>query len=106
MRTKHIELAGDLLGACSEQVAGIGVTGDEQQCLTFTSAADENWWARSTQWCWYAQCFGELVVRYLVRSVVIAPHLETDLQRLFQAFEAFPHWDHLHAQSHLLPLVP
>jgi hypothetical protein len=41
-----------------------------------------------------------------VGPVVIAPHLEGDLERLLQALEAFAHRREGHAQTQVLPLEP
>ena len=40
--SEHVELVGDLVGRRGEQVAGVGVAGDQAQGLALTAAADEH----------------------------------------------------------------
>ena len=39
-RSQHVELVGDVLGREREEVAGVGVLGDEPQRLPLAAAAD------------------------------------------------------------------
>ena len=45
-------------------------------------------------------------MRAVERSVVVAPHLKTDLQRLFKSFESFGHGWERYAEASVLTLVP
>ena len=76
------------VGRVADEVAGIGVHRDEAERLAFATAADQDPRPRRADRARRAQGLGQLVVRALVGPVVVAPHLEADLQRLFQPFVA------------------
>ena len=87
-------------------IACISVAGDQPKGLALTATADEDtrpWQAERWR---RAQRLGQLVVLASIRSVVGAPHLHADLQRLLEPFEAFGQWGEGDPQSEVLTLVP
>jgi hypothetical protein len=83
---QYVELVRDLRRAVAEQVAGIGVAGHEPQGLLL-AAADHDRRVRSADRRRHVQRLGQLVVPAVEPSVVVAPHLQADLQRFLEPFE-------------------
>ena len=83
---KHIELVGGV--GAGEQVACVGVLGDEAQRLALTGAADHDPRTRLGDARRGVQRAAQLVVGAFVRGVAAGPHLPADLQGLLEPLEA------------------
>src|SRR4029079_750850 len=92
-------------GLGREQVAGIGVAGDQAQRLALAAPPDEHRWAGTADRGWDADGLGELVVPALVGPVVVAPHLEADLQGLLEPLEALGDGRKRDAEARVLAVV-
>jgi hypothetical protein len=105
---KHLQLAGQVLVEAVrtvEQVAGVGVPGDQTQRPALTPAADQDRWVRSLQRVGGVERPVETVVAAHVRALVALPHPERDLQRLLQLIEPLAEGEEGDAQaSRLMPL--
>src|SRR5680860_1198037 len=88
----------------AEEVAGIGVLRHEPKSLLLTSPADHD--RRRADRLRTIQSAAELIVRAVVRTLVVAPHLAHDLESLLQAFEPLLRRRERHAESDRLLLVP
>src|SRR6266446_1707873 len=82
---QDVQLAGEIGGR--EQVASLGVARHETQSLPLSAAADHDrrvWLGERLRG---VQRAIELIVRAAERSLVAAPHLQADLQRLLKPLE-------------------
>src|SRR5690606_13033858 len=70
-----------------EQVAGVGVPGDEPQRLALPGAADEDWRVRLADRLRHVERPREAVVPPLEAALIAGPHLLCDLERLLQPLE-------------------
>ena len=73
-----------------EQVAGVGVAGDERQGPPFAHAADEHPWSRTGARNVYRLL--EPMVGAVERCAVAVPHVGGQLQQLFESAESFRGW--------------
>ena len=103
---EHLELVGDLGRLGGEEVAGVGVAGDQPEGLLLAAPPDQDRRAGAADRPRRADRLGQPVVGPLVGAVVVAPHLMADLQRLLEALEALGHRGERHAVGEVLPLVP
>ena len=99
-------LRSDLLHRRTEHVAGVAVTGHQAQSLLLAATANHDRWSRPAEWSRHAERLGELVMLPGERTVVVAPHLQTDPQGLLEPLEPLGHRHHRDAQTALLPFVP
>ena len=104
MRAQHVELAGEV--RAGEQVAGLGVAGDEPQRLPLAGAADQDWRMRCRQRLRVVQRPRQLIVPALIRGLVAAPHLQADLERFLQPLEPLGDRRERDAQAPGLLLIP
>src|SRR4051794_21090486 len=84
MTTQHVHLVCDVVGA-TEDVARVGVLRDQAQGLPLTTAADHDARPRRADGWRAAQGLVQLVLPTAVRAVVVAPHLQADLDRLLES---------------------
>src|SRR5699024_8148699 len=82
---EHVELVREV-GAV-EEVAGLGVLRDEPQRLLLAATADEDRRVRALDGLRGVEGAAEPVVLAGIRLVVVAPHLQADLQGLLEALE-------------------
>ena len=90
----------------ADEVAGIRVLRHESQRLALAATADEDARARPADRPRRAQRFGQPVVRPLERSVVVAPHLLADPERLLEPLVALAQRGERHPEPEVLALVP
>ena len=83
---QHVDLVGDLVGS-AEDVARVGVLRDEAERLPLAAPADHDPRPRAAHRLGAADRLLELVVPTAVRAVVVAPHLQADLDRLLESLE-------------------
>src|SRR3990170_8382814 len=103
--SQHLELVPGCIGI-AEDVAGVAVAGDQTQGLPLATATDEDRRPRLPPRLRRVQGLRPRVVSPLVGAVVVAPHLQDDLERLFQPLEPLLQWRERHPQSQVLALEP
>ena len=91
---------------CGEEVAGLGVAGDQPQRLTLAAAPDEDRRVRPGQGLGRVQGPFEVVVPPGVGRLVVLPHPEADLDGLLQSLHAFRQRREGDAEAARLLLVP
>src|SRR6266851_8465864 len=82
---QHIELAGQV--GAGEQVAGLSVLSDQPQRFALAAAADQDRRVRAGERLRRVQGALKTVMLAGIRAVGIAPHLQADLQGLFEPLE-------------------
>src|SRR6185437_8047940 len=101
---QDVQLAG--LVAAGEQVARVGVLGDQAKRLLLAAAPDHDRRVRPGQRLRRVQRPPKRVVLALVGLLVAPPHLQADLQRLLKPLEALGDRGEGYAKSPRFLLVP
>src|SRR5437879_8909696 len=107
MAAQHVELTLELfITQAREEVAGVAVLRHHPQRLLLAGAADHNGRVRALYGLRRVQRALELVVLAVIWLFVARPHLQRDLQCLFQPLEALGRRGDRHTQPTMLLLVP
>src|SRR2546427_8184602 len=104
---KNVELARNF--GSGEEVAGIGILGDQPQGFLFTAAADEDGWVRAREGLRRVERPLELVVlapERLFAAAFAIPHLLADLQSLLEPLEPLLDWWEGDAEAAAFCFVP
>src|SRR5438067_4927490 len=107
MLPQDLELARNF--GSGEEVAGIGILGDQPQGFLFPAAADEDGWVRAREGLRRVERALELVVLATERLFAAAfafPHLLADLECLLEPLEPLLDWRERDAEAAALRLVP
>src|SRR3990172_477867 len=102
---QHLKLASGGIDI-AEDVAGIALARAQAQGLALPAAPDEDRGPRLPQRLRRVQRLRQPVVLPLEGAVVVAPHLQDDLERLLQPLEPLLEGRERHPPSHMLPLPP
>src|SRR6266480_7021290 len=92
-----------------EEVAGIGILGDQPQGFLFPAAADEDGWVRAAEGLRRVEGALERIVlapERLFAAAFAFPHLLADLQCLLEPLEPLLDWWERDAEAAALCLVP
>src|SRR5438094_9116722 len=92
-----------------EEVAGIGILGDQPQGFLFPAAADEDGGVRAREGLWRVERALELIVlapERLFAAAFAFPHLLADLECLLEPLEPLLDWRERNAEAAALRLVP
>jgi hypothetical protein len=102
---EDIDLWCYLFGA-AKQIAGVGILGNHAQCLALAAPSDQYPWTRCADRRRAAQRRLKLVVLALVGTVVVTPHLQADLDRLFETLESLGQGWERHTETPVFTFVP
>lgn len=72
----------------AEDVACVGVLGHEAQGLALATAADKDVRVRSTEHCRRVERASQSIMAPLESTLILAPHLQADLQCLLETLKA------------------
>lgn len=103
---KNVEEVRHPLGVRGGEVHDLRVLRDQAQGLPLPLTADHDRRVGPLDRRRAGQRLLQRIVRPPVGAVVVAPHLQRDLQRLLQSFEPFGQRRERHAQAAVLPVVP
>src|SRR3954469_12596099 len=90
----------------SEEITGIGIPGHQTQGLLFPAAPDHDGRPRLCDRHRLIERFGKVIVLAVVRRYLARPHLQGNLQRLFESLEALARLREGDAERQMLSLVP
>src|SRR5438874_6940159 len=107
MLAQDLELARNFRSG--EEVAGIGILGDQPQGFLFPAAPDEDGWVRAREGLRRVERALELIVLATERLFAAAfalPHLLADLECLLEPLEPLLDWRERDAEAAALGFVP